>query len=66
MGIQPTELSTNDVHPDEVPVQKAVAGRSPTQIAIARPTAAAARRLSRALLHLGFQVHADHLAPLRR
>jgi ABC-type dipeptide/oligopeptide/nickel transport system permease subunit len=36
MGIQPTELSTNDVHEDVVPVKKTVAGRSPTQIAIAR------------------------------
>ena len=36
MGIQPTELSTNDVHEDAVPVKKTVAGRSPTQIAMAR------------------------------
>jgi peptide/nickel transport system permease protein len=36
MGIQPTELSTGDVHEDVVPVKKTVAGRSPTQIAMAR------------------------------
>ena len=36
MGIQPTELSTGDVHEDAVPVKKTVAGRSPTQIAMAR------------------------------
>ena len=37
MGIQPTELSENDVHQsDEIPVKAAVAGRSPTQIALAR------------------------------
>jgi peptide/nickel transport system permease protein len=37
MGIQPTELSTSDVHEDPaVPVKKTVAGRSPTQIAMAR------------------------------
>ena len=36
MGIQPTELQTSDVHEDAVPVKKTVAGRSPTQIAMAR------------------------------
>lgn len=36
MGIQPTELATNDVHEDDAPVTKTVAGRSPTQIAMAR------------------------------
>jgi ABC-type dipeptide/oligopeptide/nickel transport system permease subunit len=37
MGIQPTELSENDVQQDEsIPVKSAVAGRSPTQIAMAR------------------------------
>jgi ABC-type dipeptide/oligopeptide/nickel transport system permease subunit len=37
MGIQPTELSEQDVDPnDEIPVKSAVAGRSPTQIALAR------------------------------
>ena len=37
MGIQPTELTEKDVAPnDEVPVKAAVAGRSPTQIALAR------------------------------
>ncbi len=37
MGIQPTELSTSDIHEDAaVPVKKTVAGRSPTQIAMAR------------------------------
>jgi ABC-type dipeptide/oligopeptide/nickel transport system permease subunit len=37
MGIQPTELSTNDVHEsDAVPVKQTVAGRSPTQIAMTR------------------------------
>ena len=37
MGIQPTELSENDVdQSDEIPVKAAVAGRSPTQIALAR------------------------------
>ncbi len=36
MGIQPTELATNDVHQDDAPVTKTVAGRSPTQIAMAR------------------------------
>ena len=37
MGIQPTELTDLDVHEDEhAPVAKTVAGRSPTQIAMAR------------------------------
>jgi ABC-type dipeptide/oligopeptide/nickel transport system permease subunit len=37
MGIQPTELTTTDVHEDpEAPTTKAVAGRSPTQIALTR------------------------------
>jgi peptide/nickel transport system permease protein len=37
MGIQPTELSEHDVdQSDEIPVKAAVAGRSPTQIALAR------------------------------
>jgi peptide/nickel transport system permease protein len=37
MGIQPTELTEFDVHEDDhVPVAKTVAGRSPTQIAMAR------------------------------
>ena len=38
MGIQPTELSENEVQPDDdaIPVKSAVAGRSPTQIALAR------------------------------
>jgi len=38
MGIQPTELSENDVQQDgdAIPVKSAVAGRSPTQIAMAR------------------------------
>ncbi|MFL6165457.1 MAG: ABC transporter permease, partial [Ornithinibacter sp.] len=38
MGIQPTELSENDVQQDgdAIPVKSAVAGRSPTQIAMTR------------------------------
>jgi len=36
MGIQPTELTTSDVQTDDVPVKQAVAGRSPTQIALTR------------------------------
>ncbi len=36
MGIQPTELATNDVDEGDAPVTKTVAGRSPTQIAMAR------------------------------
>ena len=37
MGIQPTELTTQDVHEDgAAPVTRTVAGRSPTQIALAR------------------------------
>jgi ABC-type dipeptide/oligopeptide/nickel transport system permease subunit len=37
MGIQPTELSQNDVQADDaIPVTSAVAGRSPTQIALSR------------------------------
>lgn len=37
MGIQPTELSDSDVHSDEPTLVKStIAGRSPTQIAVAR------------------------------
>ena len=36
MGIQPTEITTGDVNQDDVPVKQAVAGRSPTQIAMER------------------------------
>jgi peptide/nickel transport system permease protein len=39
MGISPTELSESDLHDDrntDTPVKAAVAGRSPTQIALAR------------------------------